>query len=182
MKKFTIMIICLVMTAGISAQEKGFTWGVKAGVNLANVTGMNSDMKVGFNAGIATEFGLTEKFAVGPELVYSLQGASAGESKLNASYINLPIMAKYYVIKGLSINLGPQLGYVVSMKSKMGSTSVKADKSTYNSFDFGIGVGATYHIQKFLIDARYTHGLTNVAKGGVKNKNSVIQLGVGYMF
>lgn len=184
MKKIFTMIICLTIATGAFAQEKGFTWGVKAGLNLADMIGKDVDgtkMKAGFNAGIVTEFALSEKFSVGPELVYSLQGCKMGDAKYNASYINLPIMAKYYVIDKLSINLGPQFGYLAGLKTKVGSESVKVDKSMYNKFDVAIGIGATYNFGMIFADARYNWGMTNVLKGG-KNKNSVIQIGVGCKF
>lgn len=188
MKKIIIMAICLVVSAGVFAQGKGFSWGVKAGMNIADFIGKdvkNTDMKIAYNVGVVTEFGITEKFAIGPELVFSAQGynVKVGDetAKFNAQYITLPIMAKYYVIDKLSINLGPQLGYAVSMKSKVGSTSQKLDKDLYNAFDLSIGVGATYHFWKMFADVRYNYGLTNILKES-NVKNSVIQIGVGYKF
>lgn len=196
-KKIVTVIICLTIAAGAFAQEKGFSWGIKAGLNLANFAGKDAKdakMKAGFNVGAVTEFKLSEKFAVGPELVYSTQGCSfdmpnfndEGETsgttklKINAQYLNLPIMAKYYVLENLSINLGPQLGYAVSVKQKMGSTKVKVDDG-YKKFDVSLGVGATYNFGKIFADARYNYGLTKVMDD-TKAKNSVIQIGVGYKF
>lgn len=184
MKKVLTLIVCLVVTSGLFAQDKTFSWGIKAGLNLSNYVGkdVDADMKAGFNAGIVTEMRLGNKFAIAPELVYSLQGASEGDIKVNASYINLPIMAKYYVIKNLSINLGPQVGYAVSMKAKVkGKSSQKVDSDLYNAFDFGMGVGATYNFGKFFAEARYNYGFTDVSKDA-KTKNSVLQIGVGYKF
>lgn len=185
MKKILTLIVCLVITGGLFAQDKAFSWGVKAGLNLSTYTGKDvsgAKMKAGFNAGVVTEIRCAEKFSVGPELVYSLQGAKNSEATMNASYINLPIMAKYYVIKNLSINLGPQIGYAVSINGKeKGGSSEKLDKDLYNAFDFSVGVGATYNFGKFFAEARYNQGFTKVIKD-VKNYNSTIQVGVGYKF
>lgn len=189
MKKIFTLIICLAITGGMFAQEKGFSWGVKAGLNLSDFIGKDTKdtkMKANLNAGIFTEFRCSDKFSVGPELVYSAQGTSLGKIdgetlRIKAEYINLPIMAKYYVANKFSINLGPQLGYAISMKGKAGSEKEKFDKDTYNKFDFSIGVGGTYNFGKFFADARYNFGLTKVIKDS-KTKNSVIQIGVGYRF
>lgn len=189
MKKIFTLIICLVITGGVFAQEKGFSWGVKAGANFSDFIGKDAKdtkMKVNLNAGIFTEFRFTEKFSVGPELVYSAQGASLGKIdgttyRVKAEYINLPVMAKYYVADKFSINLAPQIGYAFSMKGKAGSEKEKLDKDSYNKFDFSIGVGGTYNFGKFFADARYNFGLTKVIKDS-KTKNSVIQVGVGYRF
>lgn len=186
-KKIVIMIICFTFVTGAFAQDKKFTWGVKAGLNLANFIGKDVEdtkMKVGFNVGVVSEYSFCEKFAVGPELLFSTQGCSinipdAPKMKVNAQYINLPIMLKYYVIENLSINLGPQLGYAVSFKGKIGSE--KVDYPGAKKFDVSLGVGATYNFEKIFVDARYNYGLTKVIENA-KVKNSVIQIGVGYKF
>lgn len=194
-KKIMVVVICLIFMTGVYAQDKKFTWGVKAGLNLANFVGKDAEgtkMKAGFNVGVVTEYRFCDKFAVGPELLYSTQGCSIdmpgmdedGESnsdklKINAQYINLPIMLKYYVIENLSINLGPQLGYAVSVKGKIGSH--KMDYPGVKKFDVALGVGATYHFGSIFADARYNYGLTKVVEN-TNMKNSVIQIGVGYKF
>ncbi|WP_304038414.1 outer membrane beta-barrel protein [Mesonia mobilis] len=93
---------CLVQ----NAQE----FGVKAGVNLANLnTDGDIDGKTSFYLGAVAEFGLSESFALQPELVYSMQGAD----ELDLSYINIPVLAKYYLVEGLAVEVGPQFGFVV---------------------------------------------------------------------
>lgn len=178
MKFFFILIICLAITGGVFAQEKGFSWGVKAGLNLSDFIGKDmkdTKIKGNLNAGIFTEFRCSDKFSVGPELVYSAQGTSMGKMegetlRIKAEYINLPIMAKYYVANKFSISLGPQIGYAIRMKGKAGSEKEKFNKDAYNKFDLAIGVGGTYNF-----------GLTKVFKDS-KTKNSVIQIGLGYRF
>jgi hypothetical protein len=108
---------------------------------------------------------------------------NATDAKVNYGYINIPILANYYVVKGLAIKAGIQPGFMVSAKAKQGDTSVNI-KDNCKKFDFAIPVGVSYEIANVVIDARYNIGLTKTMKGdGVeKTKNSVFQFTVGYKF
>lgn len=186
MKKIALLIVCIAITCGAYAQDgKKFSWGVKAALNLSNYWGAESDgakMKVGYQAGLVAEYRFSNLFAIAPELMFSAQGAKGdyeGEKfSQNVNYINLPIMAKFYVIKNLSIDFGPQIGYAIFAHG----AGVEISTSAYNAFDFGLGIGATYNFNKFFVDARYNMSLTNFAKEVGSNKNSNIQIGVGYKF
>lgn len=104
----------------------------------------------------------------------------SGSDKLNLGYLNIPIMAQYYVIPGLALKAGIQPGVLVSAKS--GSVKMK---EYCNKFDVAIPVGASYEIANFVIDARYNIGLTKVPKKSYsysKANNSVFQFTVGYKF
>lgn len=90
-------------------------------------------------------------------------------------------MGKYYVVKGLSLEAGPQLGFLLSAKNE--STNVK---DSFKTFDFGVNLGLGYKLNNGLnFGARYNLGLTNIndSEGSSgKNRNGVIQVSVGYFF
>jgi len=206
MKKIILTVV--VFTFGfVNAQEVKF--GAKAGLNFANLTGDIEDasMKIGFNLGGFAEIKVSDKFSVQPELLYSTQGAKnetsedgfTSESKLNLSYLNIPIMAKYYVSEKFSLEAGPQIGFLLSAKSKYeftesdgegGSISVSGDedvKDSFESIDFGLNLGTAYDFTENLFAGlRYNIGLSNVAKtesgDDTKINNSVISLSLGYRF
>lgn len=79
MKKLLLSAAMAVfMLSNVNAQEVKF--GVKAGVNFASLGGDDAsgfDGLTSFHVGALAEIGISEKFAIQPELVYSLQGASA---------------------------------------------------------------------------------------------------------
>lgn len=188
MKKLFVLIVCIISANTTFAQKDGFSWGVKAGLNIADFNGKDvkgSKMKAAYHAGVVTEFGIADWFAISPELMFSAQGFSMkddGETlKLNANYINLPIMAKFYVLDKLSIDFGPQLGYAVSIKSKLDGEKAKIDSDDYKGFDVALGAGVTYNFCSMFASARYNYGLTNVIKEA-KNRNGVIQVSLGYKF
>lgn len=177
---------CIIGTAGLQAQD--MTFGAKAGLNLANAGGdaEDTDMLTSFYVGGFVDIALSDQFSVQPELLYSAQGFKqdfAGteiETKLN--YLNIPIMAKYYVSDEFNIQAGPQVGILLSAEA--GDQDVK---DATNGVDFGINFGAGYEMESGLrFDARFNLGLgdtTDDADGADTSvTNQVIQVGVGYSF
>ena len=193
MKK--IILTVAVFTIGfVNAQE--VKYGAKAGLNFANLTGDVEDasMKIGFNVGGFAEIKVSDKFSVQPELLYSTQGAKSEESfegetiesEWNLSYLNIPIMAKYYVSEKFSLEAGPQIGFLLGSKVKVESIEVDFKDNT-ESIDFGLNIGTAYDFTENLFAGlRYNIGLSNVAKtesgDDTKINNSVISLSLGYRF
>ena len=173
------------MTVAASAQNEvgEITVAPTVGLNFANATNVeDSKMKVGPLFGVTAEYGLTEKLGVSAGLHFSMQGYKIKESdetfttKMN--YLNIPILANYYVYEGLAVKAGVQPGILLSAKEE----SVDF-KEHCNTLDFSIPIGASYEISNFVIDARYNIPLTKVNKHGNKSeKNSVFQVTVGYKF
>ncbi|AWK02804.1 PorT family protein [Flavobacterium crocinum] len=196
MRNFFLAAIAVMSFGVVNAQDIKF--GVKGGVNLSNFTGDIEDAssKVGFHVGGFAEFKLSDKFAIQPELLYSAQGAkfedSFSKEKVSMSYLNIPIMAKYYIIDKLSVEAGPQAGFLLSAKSNWESSyngkvaSGKDNiKDIFKTTDFSFNVGAGYDFTENLsAGLRYNFGLSNISdsKEGGKIHNNVISLSLGYKF
>ncbi len=196
MKKIIFTVAAIFAIGFVNAQEKeDMSFGVKGGLNISSITnsdvdGMDSNSMVGVHIGLFGEFKIADKFAIQPELLYSTQGVKLEESGFDADlkvdYINIPVMAKYYVAKDFSLEFGPQIGFVASAKIKSGGESVSI-KDDVKSIDLSLGFGAAYNItDKFMVGARYNLGLTRLQKelepGESDSKNSVFQISVGYKF
>lgn len=168
-------------------------FGVKAGVNFATLAGdvANTSSLTGFHVGGLAEFKLSEQFSVQPEVLFSMQGTKyefAGEeSETKLSYVNIPIMAKYYIIEGLSIEAGPQVGFLLSADED----GIDNAKDYYKSIDFGIAGGLAYDLEMgVFFQARYYAGLSNIGEeytlGGTtvspSIQNNVASVSVGYKF
>jgi len=97
-----------------------YRFGIKSGMNLASITGddtKNLDSRVAFLFGGFAELCVTNEFSIQPELLYFLQDAIYSESegydgKFKIDYLNIPIMGKYCVSGSLSIEAGPQVGFL----------------------------------------------------------------------
>lgn len=181
MKKI-ILVLAIFAFGFTNAQETKF--GVKGGLNIASLTNLSyTKSLVGFNIGGFAEIKLNEKFAIQPELLYSGQGAKYQDiGNFSMNYINVPVMAKYFITEAFNIEAGPQVGFLMSAKED--GTNVK---EFVKSTDFGVNLGAGYDITKNIgLNLRYCLGLSGVDKeilaGDKSSKNSVIQLSVGYKF
>jgi hypothetical protein len=192
-KTFLILILSGAFLATKAQQIK---YGVKAGVNLANVAGdvEGNKMKIGFNAGAFAKVSLTEAISLQPELLLSTQGAKEKgsfeginyEVKNNVTYLNIPVLAQYNTASGFYGETGPQFGFLLSAKAK--SDEGKQDiKDGLKKFDLSWAFGVGYLTQSNVgVNVRYNLGLSNMsdAKGmdnDAKMRNSVFQIGVFYV-
>lgn len=190
-KKLLLFLLSGMTLAGAKAQVQ---FGVKAGANFSTFTGdiQGAKTHVGFHGGILVKIPASQLFSIQPELVYSGQGAkgtATGTSDggaLTANYLNIPILLKYNNPSGFFLETGPQIGFLVSSSAKSGGVSVSA-KQFFNSSDFswafGLGFLTTADVG---FNFRYNLGLSNIWKGDLTQggtvKNSVIQLGLFYLF
>ena len=181
MKKFMMMVAMAFATLTASAQAEAGTLTLKplVGINVANITDGNGDAKVGLAAGAELGYQLNESFAVTAGAIYSMQGTKSEGVKLNLDYINIPILANYYITKGLAVKAGIQPAFKVKSEAKEDGVSV--DLEGFKSFDFSIPVGLSYEVSDFVIDARYNWGISKVLEG-FDSKNTVFQFTVGYKF
>ena len=174
--------------------DKKIKFGVKAGVNFSDITGDDVDSFNGltaFHIGAVAELPISDTFSVQPELQYSAQGSDYEEESFSgsvkANYLNVPVMAKFYVGHGFSVEAGPQVGFLMSAKDEYdgGDEDIK---DFLKGTDFGVNFGVGYTLGSGLnFAARYNLGLSDVndtddLDGGAEYKNSVIQVSVGYFF
>lgn len=149
MKKcFLFMLFAMVSLAGFS-QFKG--WNAKVGMNLSSWTEDELDTKLGFRAGVGTEYMFSNIFSLQPSLFFSLKGCKAsdegefenvqGKVKLtvNQMYLELPVMlaARFNVANNtnLVITAGPYAGYGIGGKTNVDvRVNNEKFKVKFNSF------------------------------------------------
>ncbi|HPK09754.1 MAG TPA: porin family protein, partial [Saprospiraceae bacterium] len=151
--------------------------GIRAGVNLSNITydldggSLSFDNRVGFHFGLNKSFVLSNNFDFRPGIQYSIKGAKSDDTNISLGYIEVPLDFIYRTgTDGIFINLGPYLGF--SMSAKADDVDVKEN---IESLDFGINVGAGYKFTNFSLGVQYGLGLSNIDKtigdsGSAKNK------------
>jgi len=104
-------------------------------------------------------------------------------------------MLKYYLIKGLSIQAGPQIGILLKANNKYQDNFLGyEDQGSFNLKEYSSGIdtsvnfGLGYQLKnKFYTDVRYNISYSNVFKDGDANhfidnnmKNKVFQITLGY--
>ncbi|NER14586.1 outer membrane beta-barrel protein [Leptobacterium flavescens] len=184
MKKLLFFLSVSLLAVGANAQDVKF--GVKGGLNVANITGsdISLDSRISLHLGVTSEISLTDKFSLQPELLYSAQGSDIGDLiTIELDYLSLPILAKYYIADGFSVEAGPQFSFLVndnvSFDDGLGGQTVDIDA---NSFDLGASLGLGYKFDMGIFtQARYTIGITALDENpDIRNGN--FQLSVGYQF
>ena len=202
MKKL-LLLTFLLGAFTMNAQE--ITFGAKAGLNISSWAGDETedyDSRTSFHLGATAEIAISDVFSLQPELLFSSQGVKSefsdsgfsSENSLVTNYIQIPVMAKYYVTEGLSLEAGPQIGFLMSANSE-GSLTFDGETESYdedvkelfNSLDFGLNIGAGYKLDSGLNFAlRYNLGLSNLVDGADDEDfsvtNRVLQLSVGFTF
>ena len=145
-------------------------------MNIASVGGdVDGDYKAGLAVGAEAEYHVSPLIGVSAGLLYSQQGCKWSvenvDVKWKPAYLNIPILANFYVANGLALKAGVQPGFMVA----------KDDAENVNTFDFSVPVGISYEYMNICLDARYNIGCTKVDKD-VKGCNSVFQVTLGYKF
>lgn len=180
MKKNIFLTIALLFLVA-NTQAQLLQIGAKAGLNYANFSGttIQTDAITSYHGGLIAEIKLLDKFAIQPELLYTTQGATyntaLGDFKNELGYIAIPVLAKIYLSKSFSLELGPQASFLLSEKNDF-------DVNDANTFEFAVDAGLSFKITKnIFIQGRYVLGLTEVTSNA-EAKNSVIQFSAGLMF
>ena len=160
-------------------------FGIKAGYNAAyinNTLNVGPTHKSDFHLGVFKEY-RSNSFAFQPEVVYSRQGCNTnykghyyyyqGETKLNLSYLTIPVLIKGIIGNKLSFYTGIQPSVLISArekgtaeirKSNEGIKEINANVAdNYKGLDLAVPVGFEVILSKNISTSfRYSHGLTDI--------------------
>ncbi len=181
----------------------------------------SKDARIGFHVGAIAELQINEAFSVQGEVVYSTQGTAmnskykdakgdmTGKWAINIDYLNVPLLVKY-TISGVSLEVGPQFGFLLSGKgyeyengelkkfknyddkgkviSEQDYEDFTEGDDKFSSFDLGLAIGASYKINNIYAGVRYNLGFSDLRDKRKEHekdqflKNGVLQVSVGYFF
>jgi hypothetical protein len=195
MKRTLLIIGLIIFTFTTVNAQKGVDFGLKGGINFSNMTSDNfaeNDSKTGFHIGLISEIPLGDKFSVQPEILYSSQGTKAKLLMLGGSpspgeytldYIQIPVLAKFYIVQNLSLEVGPSFNFLVKDEEVRNTVT---NSNIGNNFEFSGVLGVSYKLKAGIFgSARYVNGFTVALDRESHNedaKNVGFQLGVGYVF
>ncbi|WP_121666697.1 porin family protein [Mesonia aquimarina] len=199
MKKIHLSFLLIILNFFfINAQEKdnikNTQFGFKGGINISTISGLPSNnfytLKTynGFYGGFLLQIDLNNYFSIQPEIYYSQQGFELRNNDSSriiyrVDYLQLPVLLKAYIIGGLNVQLGPQLGLKLSEEINGTKQSIFSEKDKYfEKTDIGFIFGLEYNFDKtFLLNVRYIPSITEIQEG-TEIRNSVFQIGVGFLF
>ncbi len=189
MKKLRLLLLAITIVTVPMAKAQ-ISFAVKGGVNLSNWYGESSkpfSPKIGFNAGIMTEYGLANNFCLQSGLTLHSKGMiikyNGGSKTYNSIYLQLPVHAGYKVdispaVK-VMLHAGPYIAYGIAGKIRSNGVSQDLFDEHYRRFDTGAGLGVSAEYRSFLLDLGIDMGLL-IFQETFKNLNSY--LSVGYRF
>ncbi|WP_051335909.1 porin family protein [Aquimarina latercula] len=203
---FPILLVLLV-SEKINAQQDRTQLGIKVGYNLSYIAGEEIDDFIPRNTihlGLVGEIPITRYFAIQPELLYSFQGSYVQpgftdssdlrftEWLLKLDYVTLPIMAKYYLTPGFSAEVGPQIGILTSSrllkKSSVNGVSETTEddlKDLIAPVSYGVNIGFGYQFEDGLFfQSRFNIGISDIFDfdDALSQRNHVFQVSAGYKF
>ena len=190
--KSKILIVALVLSLSTTAAlAQGFKIGVKGGADIHKLDGQafKDNFSYGYHLGGFAEIGLTKKFAIQPEVLFSQVNVDTSAefsevyafnsvSKVQLKYLKIPLLLNYNPNPFVSLQLGPQFGILMDQNSSL----LRNGKDAFAKGDFSMLGGLQLNISKIKIYGRYAVGLSNIndIDNQDKWKNQTIQLGVGF--
>jgi len=174
MKRLLIVALVLVaMTASVSAQELSPRYlGIKGGLNYVKLYGDNIDdaeYMMGYAFGAFYQCRLHPRFAISPEIYYSVKGAKQDvtDFEMKLGYIDIPVLFKLMFPTESTVTPCIYAGGYFSFL--MSADFEGIDVKDYTSgTDYGIVLGASIDLElkegKQLVnfDLRYTWGLADI--------------------
>jgi len=163
--------------------------------------------KTGFHIGGYVNIPISETFSFEPGLAYSKKGYSingdfqipvlkylginAG-ARVQSHYIDIPLVLKANVVKGLNVYAGPQVSYLArsTLNAKLGVLGISLFNrgigitGRFNKVDLGLTGGIGYAFENGLnIQAGYDYGLSKLDKNdNYEAYNHVVKVSLGYTF
>lgn len=178
MKK--IYAIILLLCWNLSAQGQEFNIGeagIKAGVNTFGLRGNDigsTNTLIGYHFGGYAQFSITNIIHFQPELLLAINRWEAEENSLTHAvwtYLDVPLLIAVDIpnAEGLSIHVGPQVGFLLSAKVKgetSGGAEVDIDRTdSVKGLNMGLALGAGYALKSGIrFSVRYILGLPTVAE------------------
>ena len=193
----TFLVLLTSWSSSAQTSEKIWSFGPEVGVNISKFGGDandDTDFRTGVAFGLGLTYSIQNTYGITTKVLYSQRGAKIDDTKLSMKYIEVPVTGRFFLNRdGIfrpNIFLGPSFAFLtgVSSKTNDGENVENNDyKDSYNTFDFGLtgGLGLNWLIANethIIIDGRYTHGLSDVAKSDsdVFNRGFTISAGVTF--
>jgi hypothetical protein len=216
----TILGLLMVFSTTISISQNYIKYSAKIGLNISSLSGdypsqISHTSKAGLHIGGVAEYKLKDKISLQGEFLISTQGGiseyrmnyynpdmgnyyESQQQTLKLTYLNIPLLFRYQILNRVTIDAGPQLGFVLSGKNVLeykdstdptNNETVELNaledgtftsggvtytyKASVKRLDLSFNLGVTYDIDdKFYIQSRYNKGITTMDKNSTIGTNT----------
>lgn len=164
-----------------SQNSKKTDFGIKGGVNLSHIVGIDSDGELTGYVGtelyvsLFSDSKLTERWSIENEILFSYTD--------DYHFIEIPVHTKYNLFKKWYVFLGPKLDFILDNDNDY------FERHIYRFKNFGISIesGIQYHLSKRgFVELRYSKGLTQQINNLVLDinnaKRNTLRIGIGIKF
>ena len=182
-----LLALAMFIAFAINSQAQKISGGIKGGLNISDVAGLNGDNRLSGHIGVFINSKLSSQWSIQPELLYSGQGqqyrVGNEELTLALSYLQIPIMFQFHATKQFYIDFGPQIGILLAANNKNDDDKWEVDEY-YKKADAGLAIGLGFDITRQVgIYGRYIIGLADISKRNLPDySNRVGQIGLSFKF
>ena len=192
--------VIVVFSTMLCSLAEGVDFGIKAGLNIANMNVEGLQSRIGFCGGGFATIGVGDIVVIQPEAMYTQKGAKweswygpPGIITLKLDYVDIPLLFKFMLpVKGVvkpNLFVGPYFAINVNAKRKI-EGHVTSEERNYGPYAeaaalgivLGGGVDFSLKKGKIVFDGRYTLELTTTAEEPFDQKNEVFSFMLGYSF
>ena len=170
MKKIFLLLFVLTFYS-VNAQKIGVLAGFTS--QMFDVDGADSESESGFHLGVFTNFDLSEKIGLQPEVTYS--------SVEDFSMISINGIFKYHLSEDFNLQLGPKIGFAGGDIADA-LDELLGDDCTKLNLHLALGLGYNFS-DNLMAQARYGLQLNDHFTGddgGIKV--NTLSIGLGYKF
>ena len=183
MRKIFALAIALIATTCFAQTSKPGTFSItpRGGVDMStfhqtiaytSMIKIESRNLLGVTGGIDFGYQLSKHLGVTVGAAYGnmgsrfyLKGWGNGFDgklcQLSNDYLQIPLVANFYVADGLALKAGIQPAFLLGAKEAEEKVEMK---DLLNHFDMQIPIGISYEYGNLILDVRYIFGLANVMK------------------
>ncbi|MEO5983929.1 MAG: porin family protein [Ferruginibacter sp.] len=187
-KVFLFMLVLNFSFAALQAQS--FKIGIKGGTDINKISGKSfrDEFSFGYHVGGFAEIGITSRFGIQPEILFSQVKADTSSQfsqiyqfnsvpDIKLSYLKIPLLLNYMPNKFVSLQAGPQYGILIDQNKNL----LKNGEDAFSKGEFSLLGGLQVNISKIRLYGRYVVGLNNINEIDEKEKwkSQSVQLGVG---
>lgn len=181
----------------VDTRKNVVSLGVTAGGNYSMMSkydpvDLGSRTGIGFQGGLAINAHFGQKPGAGAgtgpiglqlEVLYAQHSFKTDlNENIKLSYLEAPLLFKYYFTKELNIEVGPTFAFLMSKKpDELVGPSTSIAIGELKGGDVRATIGISFQTKGFYVSARYNHGFSDLAKN-FPCKVSAATLSVGYLF